>query len=321
LPTLTLLAEQARARLMEVQGLLNVRTNILDGAPEAILDLDTAQMAALGLDTQGVASIIRSRLEGSVAGTMKRDGEDTDLRVRVDYGEESLEVLRTMLIATPSGAVVPLQNIATFRVERGPREVVRRHQQRVARVMADLAPDVRLSEAIARADEALRPMHLPGGYLLDYTGEEQQRAEAFSRLRFALLLSILLVYMVMASIFESFAQPLLILLTIPLAGVGVVAGLMATGQTLNLMALIGVVMLGGIVVNNAIVLLDCVNQVRASHPGVSSRETLIAGCQRRLRPVLMTTLTTLLGLTPLALGQSARAPSCASRWRWRCWAG
>ncbi|MBX3728420.1 MAG: efflux RND transporter permease subunit [Candidatus Sumerlaeia bacterium] len=299
---LTQLAEEAQRRFQATPGLRNVRTNILEGAPEARIALDRVQLARLGLDVQSVATTIRQRLEGEVAGQIKREAGDIDLRVEVDYGEETLDTLRGIVLKTATGAIVPLGNIAEITVERGPREIVRRRQTRAARVMADLDDGVRLSEAITRAQTSLETMRLPGGYVSSFTGEEQQRAEAFERLGFALALSILLVYMVMASIFESFLQPLLIMATIPLAGVGVVAAFLASNQTLNIMGLIGVVMLGGIVVNNAIVLLDCVNQVRASSPDLPPRDSLVLGCQRRLRPVLMTTLTTLLGLLPLALG-------------------
>ncbi len=301
LESLTALAAQAQARLLQVPGILNVRTNILEGAPEVRIVPDRRQMSQLGLDVQSVADTLRRRIEGANAGRIKRDSGDIDIVVEVDYGEETLETLRQITIRTQTGAIVPLRTIAEFEVERGPREIVRRHQERTAQVMADLAEDVELSEGIARARAALEPMRLPTGYVLRYTGAEQERAESYSRLGFALALSILLVYMVMASIFESLLQPFLIMLTIPMAGIGVVGAFVLTGQSVNVMALIGVVMLGGIVVNNAIVLLDCVNRTRADS-GLGDRETLLIGCNRRVRPVLMTTATTLLGILPLALG-------------------
>jgi HAE1 family hydrophobic/amphiphilic exporter-1 len=305
LEVLTLLAAEIQARLQMQPGLLNVRTNILEGSPEVLVNLDKVQLGRLGFDIQSVANTIRRRIEGEDAGLIKRDTGDVDIRVQVDYGREDLEVLGDIVLRSPTGALVPLRTVADFRIERGPREIVRRHQERVARVMADLE-GVKLSDAIAESRERLESLRLPGGYMLRFTGEEEQRAEAFEKLQFALILSIILVYMVMASIFESFLQPLLIMITIPMAAVGVVGAFLLTGQTLNVMALIGVIMLGGIVVNNAIVLLDCVNQVRrdAAEAGeeISSRDSLLIGCERRLRPVLMTTATTLLGLLPLALG-------------------
>ncbi len=305
LEVLTLLASEIQARLQDQPGLLNVRTNILEGSPEVHVTLDKVQLGRLGFDIQSVANTIRRRIEGEDAGQIKHDTGDVDIRVRVDYGREDLDVLGGIVLRSPGGALVPLRSVADFRIERGPREIVRRHQERVARVMADLQ-GVKLSDAIAEASSRIESLRMPAGYMLRFTGEEEQRAEAFERLQFALLLSIVLVYMVMASIFESFLQPLLIMVTIPLAAVGIVAAFLATDQTINVMALIGVIMLGGIVVNNAIVLLDCVNQVRrdAESAGqeLSARDSLLIGCERRLRPVFMTTATTVLGLLPLAMG-------------------
>lgn len=302
LPALTALAGQVQARIAQTNGFANVRTNILEGSPEVRIAVDRVRLAQLGLDVQTLADTLRRRIEGETSGRIRRESGDIDLVVEVDYGEESLQTLRDIVIRTPGGAIVPLRSIADFEVERGPREVVRRHQERVARVMADMEPGVRLSDGIARARASLESMRMPTGYTLRFTGAEAERADAFGKLAMALGLSILLVYMVMASIFESFLQPLLIMLTIPLAGIGVVGGFLATGTSLNVMAVIGIVMLGGIVVNNAIVLLDCVNQVRAEQEETDAIDTLLIGCARRLRPVLMTTATTLLGLLPLALG-------------------
>ncbi len=309
LDVLTRMATDASARLKQVPGLLNVRTNILDGAPEVLLKFDKPQLARYGLDVNGVAGILRQRLDGEIATQIRRESGDVDLRVEVDYGAESLDTLRNITFKSSTGALVRLASIADLEMVRAPREIVRKRQERVAYVLADLDKGVRLSEGITRAQAALQGMVVPARYSFQFTGEEQQRAEAFGNLTFALLLSICLVYMVMASIFESFLQPLLIMATIPLAGIGVVAGLLLTNQTLNVMSIIGIVMLGGIVVNNAIVLLDCVNQVRdeaSKNPGpegpLSSDHSLIIGCNQRLRPVFMTTATTLLGLLPMAMG-------------------
>ncbi|CAN5453454.1 efflux RND transporter permease subunit [soil metagenome] len=304
--TLTRMATQVRDRIEPLPALLNVRTNILDGAPEVLLKLDRTQLARYGLDVNAVATILRQRIDGEVATQIKREAGDVDLRVQVAYGREDLETLRNITFKTSAGAIVRLASIADFNVVRGPREIVRRKQERVAYVMADLAPGIKLSQAITQAQGAIRDVETPGRYAIRFTGEEEQRRESFVDLKFAFILSIALVYMVMASIFESFLQPFLILTSIPLAGIGVVISLLVTHQTINVMSIIGIVLLGGIVVNNAIVLLDCVNQVRdaAKSEGASltERETLILGCNRRLRPVIMTTGTTLLGVLPMALG-------------------
>ncbi|MCC5876622.1 MAG: efflux RND transporter permease subunit [Candidatus Sumerlaeia bacterium] len=307
LETLTILAGEASRRLSLVDGLVNVRTNLLEGAPEILLRLDRTQLARHGLDVNSVANTLRRRIDGELATQVRREAGEMDIRVRMKYEEESLETVRNITFRSPSGALVRLDAIAEFEVVRGPREIARRRQERVARVLADLDSEVRLSQAIELAQEAMAGLSIPARYTVSFTGEEEQRRAAFGDLAFALILSIALVYMVMASIFESFIQPFLILFTIPLAGVGVVVGLVMAGQTLNVMSIIGIVMLGGIVVNNAIVLLDCVNQVRgdvrsAEDDKLTDEDTLIIGCTRRFRPVLMTTATTLLGLLPMALG-------------------
>ncbi len=306
LTTLKGLAEEAQRRLSSLPELRNVRTNILEGAPEVMIRLDKAQLSRLGLDVSGVGGILRQRIEGEVASQITQEAGDVDLRVQVDYGRESLDTLRNILIKSSTGALIRLEAVAEFEIVRAPREIVRRGQERVAFVLADLAPGLRLSEGIAAAQASVDDLPLPPRYLLRFTGEEEQRRDAFGDLAFALLLSIALVYMVMASIFESFIQPLLIMLTIPLAGLGVVAALLSTGQTFNVMSIIGIVMLGGIVVNNAIVLLDCVNQVRSSAReagvGIDPTDSLVLGCNRRFRPVLMTTTTTVFGLLPMAIG-------------------
>lgn len=303
LDVLTRLAEETKARLSEAPELLNVRTNILQGSPEVRMQLDKVQLARYGLNVNSVAETLRQRIDGEVATQIRQESGDVDLRVEVDYGEESIEMLEGITLKSSSGALVRLGAVSTIDIVRGPREIVREGQRRVAYAMADLPEGVKLSDAIAASQEALASMTIPRRYDIKFTGEEEQRRQAFGDLQFALILSIALVYMVMASIFESFIQPFLILLTIPLAGIGIVGALLLTGQTFSVMSIIGVIMLGGIVVNNAIVLLDCVNQVRGEASAqLGERDTLVIGCHRRLRPVLMTTATTMLGLTPMALG-------------------
>lgn len=307
LEILTALASETERRLSQLPELINVRTNLLEGTPELLVRLDKTQLARHGLDVNSVASTLRRRIEGERATEIRQEAGEMDIRARMHYESETVDTVRNITFRAPTGALVRLEALAGFEVVRGPREIARRRQERIARVFADLDGDIRLSQGIAVAQEALETLNVPPRYSIAFTGEEEQRSAAFGDLAFALILSIALVYMVMASIFESFLQPFLIMFTIPLAGVGVVGGLVLTGQTLNVMSIIGIVMLGGIVVNNAIVLLYCVNQVRsdaerAEDLALSDDETLIIGCTRRLRPVLMTTATTLLALLPMAIG-------------------
>jgi len=299
---LSRLAAEVQQRIDNISIISNVRTNILEGTPEIRLNLREDFLATTGFTPSQLSSSLRDQIDGIQAGEIRNlDGEDLEILVEVDYPRESMDILNSLTVRAPDGVVYPLRSLAEFELVSGPREIIRRQQRRVAQVSADLE-DVRFSEALAAVQENLSSLRLPTGYRISYTGEETERSEAFSKLRFTLLLSILLVYMVMASIFESFLQPFLIMATIPLAGVGVIAAFFLTDQSINVMGLIGVVMLGGIVVNNAIVLLDYVNQVRKDQPDLNPRESLVVGCRARLRPVLITTFTTILGLVPMAIG-------------------
>lgn len=299
---LSRLAAEIQKRIETISIISNVRTNILEGTPEIRLNLREDFLATTGFTPSQLSNSLRDQIDGIQAGEIRNlDGEDLEILVEVDYPRESMEILNSLTVRAPDGVVYPLRSLAEFELVSGPREIIRRQQRRVAQVSADLE-DVRFSEALSAVQENLSTLRLPTGYRISYTGEESERSEAFSKLRFTLLLSILLVYMVMASIFESFLQPFLIMATIPLAGVGVIVAFFLTDQSINVMGLIGVVMLGGIVVNNAIVLLDYVNQVRKDQPQLNPHESLVVGCRARLRPVLITTFTTILGLVPMAIG-------------------
>ncbi len=210
-----------------------------------------------------------------------------------------------MRLLSPKGHETTLGDLAIFTEAKGHQEIVRRGQKRLARVSANIR-EGKLSDAVEAVTLAMEEIDLPQGYRMSLSGEEEQRVKSFQLLIFAFILAFVLVYMVLASTLESLIQPLTIMFTVPLAFIGVVAAFLLTGETLNLLAMIGVVMLVGIVVNNAIVFLDYVNRLRAD--GTDVREALLLAGQRRLRPIFMTTLTTVLALFPLALGlgQGAR---------------
>jgi HAE1 family hydrophobic/amphiphilic exporter-1 len=293
-------ANLTRSALEDLPQIHNVSTNVQEGPPEVRLKLDEVLLASLGFTVEGVVETLRSRLSSDTLATF--ESPEGDLDVRLDsrqFREEGLAKLGAMRLRSPSGREIALGDLADFEFARGSQEIVRRRQKRVARVMAHIR-EGKLSGAVEAVRAKLDEIVLPSGYRVRLSGEEEQRVESFKMLRFAFILALILVYMVLASILESLIQPLTILLTVPLAMIGVVAAFLLTGETLNMLAYIGIVMLVGIVVNNAIVLLDYVNQLRARGAG-TTKALLLAG-QRRLRPILMTTLTTILALTPLALG-------------------
>ncbi|MCA1747337.1 MAG: efflux RND transporter permease subunit, partial [Bacteroidales bacterium] len=190
--------------------------------------------------------------------------------------------------------------LAEIRLGTAPREILHNNQQRIVKITADLGQDIPLDQMAVRIDQALSVIDFPVEYSYMITGEEAMRKEATGNLMFALLLSLILVYMVLAAQFENLLHPFTILLTVPMAVVGAVAIFFIMGQPLNIMAIIGIIMLVGIAVNDSIILVDSINQFRRE--GLALKASVVAAGQRRIRPIIMTTLTTILALLPLTFG-------------------
>ncbi|MBS4008709.1 MAG: efflux RND transporter permease subunit, partial [Clostridium sp.] len=221
---------------------------------------------------------------------------------------ENIADLQSLEVFAPNGMRVPLGEVAEFSQALGAVSIARNDQVRSANVTAQLSGRS-LGPVVADINRELAQLSLPSGYSVEFVGEQQQMAESFASLGMALLLAILLVYMIMAAQFESLLHPFIIMFALPPTFVGVVLSLALTGRTLNVPAFIGVIMLAGIVVNNAIVLVDYINKLRER--GNSCREAILLAGPVRLRPILMTTLTTVLGMLPMALGQGAGAETQA----------
>ena len=296
---LRMATERTQEVLDSLKCLYNVRTNLSQGSPQVVLRPHAVLLASLGFDVQTLADAIRVRLTGDDVTTYKSERGDMNIRVASQQLEsKGLSYLSGLRLRSRTGQEVTLADIGRLEIIRGPREIIRRDQKRIARVTADIRSG-KLSDAVAEVKRALAGVPTPG-CTVQFSGEEEQRRESFRRLGFAFLLAAILVYMTIAATLESLVHPFTIMLSMPLAAIGVVGGLVVFRETLNLMAYIGIVMLAGIVVNNAIVMLVCVNQLRAE--GMDVRTALITACERRLRPILMTTLTTILGLAPMTLG-------------------
>jgi HAE1 family hydrophobic/amphiphilic exporter-1 len=256
-----------------------------------------------------VGNTISSSILGTVA-TIYREGGD-EYNIRVQLSEEartSKEDLENILIMTPAGKQVPLRSLADISYSTAPREINREDQERVATLTLDVSGRD-LSSVTRDVEAVLGGVTVPNDTRLEISGTAKEQQESFMYLGLAALVAILLTYMVMASQFESLVDPFIIIFTIPLALVGVALGLVLTGTNLNVMSLIGVVMLVGIIVNNGIVLVDYMNQLRRR--GMSLFEAVEKAGLIRLRPVLMTALTTILGLFPLALGLGESGESWA----------
>lgn len=301
LETLAEIAQSVKNEMGRLPEVANIRTTILDGNPEVHMIPDRILMNEYDLDQQQLISIVSSQLKGVVATSLQDVDQTKDIRVQLGDGEMNLPELLDTLIPAGNGRAVTLGNLVEVKIEPGPREILHRNQERIARVLADVGEGQILSDAIIAVRSRIGSMQLPDNYYIRFGGEEERRQESFERLAFALILALVLVYMVMASLFESLLHPFVIMFSMPLAAIGVIWGFYLSGQTLNLMGYIGVIMLVGIAVNNAIVLIDYVNYLRRDL-GMEMYEALVdAGC-RRLRPILMTTLTTVLALFPMALG-------------------
>lgn len=293
-------AGAVRERLAGIPGLVDVQSSAEMGNPEIQVRFQRDQLVRLGLDLSQVAETVRSKVQGAVATRFLQADREIDIRVRsVEVGTASVADLRELIVTQRNGVAIPLSAVADVQVSQGPTEVRRIGQKRAAvisgslagRDMATVASDVR---------KTLASLPLPAGVTASLSGQEEEMARSLRSLLLAMGLAIFLVYLVMASQFESLLHPFVILFTLPLGAIGAVGALALTGRSVDIVAMIGLVMLAGIVVNNAIVLIDAVNQLRRE--GMARTEALIQAGLTRLRPILMTTATTVLGLIPMALG-------------------
>ncbi len=286
---------------MEASGrFADVKSSMEHGHPEIQIVFDRERAAALGLAVHDVADRVVNKVRGEVATRFSWRDRKIDVLVRArEADRSSVEQIRRLIVNPESVRPVPLDAIAEVREEIGPSQIRRVGQQRVGLVTANLRTGD-LGAASAEIDSLILGLVLPAGVTIRQGGQSREMAGSFRSLLFALGLAVFLVYLVMASQFESLLHPLVIFFSIPLAAIGAVFALWLTGSTLSVVVFIGLILLAGIVVNNAIVLIDLVNTLRRQ--GTPRREALIEAGRLRLRPILMTTLTTVLGLLPLAIG-------------------
>jgi HAE1 family hydrophobic/amphiphilic exporter-1 len=306
------LANEVKEKIASLPELTNVETSFQAGRPEINIEIDKAQASRYGLRADTIGTQIKNVLSGSELGEMEDGGEYVKIMLR--NPKVSVNRLNEIVLNGASGLRLPLGDVARLVKTESPREIIRRNQTRVAEVRAQLFGDVSFDQVMARVRAKIKDTALLEGYGMTLAGEEILRRESFKNLKFALLLAIILVYMVMAAQFESLIHPLIVLLTIPLAGVGSVAFLLILGIPFNLMSIIGLIMLTGIAVNNAIILVDLINQSRRAGMGLD--EAIVYAGRMRIRPILMTSLTTILALLPMLIGigegASLRAPMAAA---------
>ena len=278
-------------------GLYNITTSLDQGTPEVEVAVDRFKTSYYSVSVDNVINQIKSYLSGASAGIIEKNGEMKDITIKL--GDLSLHQLEDLLI-TAGTVKVPLSSLSIVKKVISPREITRHDQSRTSYIYAMVNKSKPFDKVINEARESLKSVSLPANYRIEITGEELMRKESMSNLTFALILSIILVFMVLAAEFESIIQPFVILLTIPLAAVGTILTFFLLGKTLNMMAYIGIIMLGGIAVSNAIILIDRINQLRLA--GLNKKDSIITAGSQRIRPILMTSLTTIFALIPLTIG-------------------
>ena len=303
-------AEMVRKALEELPEVRDVASTAEPGSPEILVELNRERAAALGVTAEEVGSALRTKIRGDVVGEFREGEERIDIRLRAGERFRALASgVQALRIILPGGTTVPVSAVAEVVTGRGPAAIYRYSGARVAEITA--LPTTRdLGGALSAVTDSLSQLILPPGARLELAGQNEEMAVSFNSLWLAMALATFLVYVVMASQFESLIHPFVILMAVPLGIVGVVAGLVVTSNSISVLVLIGAIMLAGIVVNNAIVLVDAVNRRRRE--GQEIDVALVGAGRERLRPILMTTATTVLALFPMALGLGAgdelRAP-------------
>jgi HAE1 family hydrophobic/amphiphilic exporter-1 len=293
-------ADAIKTQMLANGRFADIKSTIEAGNPEIQIVFDQERAAQLGLQVRDIADRVVASVRGELATRYKWRDKKIDVLVRsVDTRQASLEEVRNLIVNPGSERPVPLIAVADVRLATGPAEIRRSAQERVAIISADLAYGD-LGGAKADLHKIVDSVEIPAGLATRVAGQAEEFEEAKTSLIFAFSLAIFLVYLVMASQFESLLHPFVIMFTIPLAVIGAIWALFITGTSVSVIAALGMIMLAGIVTNNAIVLLDAVNQARAR--GMDKVTALVVAGRTRLRPILITKVTTILGLLPMALG-------------------
>ncbi|MDN5216327.1 efflux RND transporter permease subunit [Fulvivirgaceae bacterium BMA12] len=285
------------SRMQDNVYLHNVKSSLDEQVPQIEIKVDKYLAGFHNISTESITNQVKDQLSGKDAGKLEKAGETQNISIKIP------EIPLTQLdnITLKNGDKdLRIDEVAKIETVLSPNTINRRNQNRVATVSAQINDALPYDQIVSKLENDLETIPLPADYKISVIGEELKRRESVKNLRFALLLSIILVYMVLASQFESLVHPFTILLTIPLAAVGAVATFFVIGQPLNIMAYIGIIMLTGIAVNDSIILVDAINQFKRQ--GSPVKDAIIAAGQQRIRPIIMTSLTTILALLPLTFG-------------------
>ncbi len=310
------LVKKIKQGLRDIPGVHTVQDDMGEPSPETKLNIEKRRAALYGISALDISLTAKAAIEGVVATQYREKGREIDVRVQLaERDRDDISNLRNLLIYSQVlDALIPLKEVAEIERGYGPSEIRRLNQERTTIVTADIAKEADTKLVFAQIQQLLTGMEVPEDFQVVISGKVREVKENFAQMIFAFILSILLVYMIMASQFESFVQPFIIMFTVPLAFIGVVSALFISGTSLNVISLLGVVLLAGIVVNNGIVLIEYINQERKN--GVDLVKAAVEAAKVRTRPILMSASTTIVGLLPLALGlgegAELRAPMAVS---------
>jgi len=296
------LSKTVTGGMEKIEGVYDLGTTLKKGRPELQITINRSRASQLGLTVGQTASALQMAVQGKVATVLRQGGEEVDIRVSLDQRTRgNIREIENIVLPSPPGALTRLNDIAEIKPTQGPIRLNRENQKRVVSLSASLGGR-HLSSVLADIRNKVRKINFPEGYFVEYGGQAEKMRETFLSLFKIVILAVLLVFMVIAAEFESFRQTFIIMFTVPLALIGVILALIITGKTLSLPSGMGVVILVGIIVNNAIVMIDYINQLRRK--GMEKLEAIIQGAATRLRPVLMTSSTTILGMIPMALSHA-----------------
>ncbi len=304
------LTKRVQGDLGEIEGVYGIKNNLSEPSPETKIYIDKDKASLYGLSVVDIAQTAQIALKGFIPTKFKEGGREYDIRVRLRKEDrDDFNKLSRIQLQSPLGMSIPLSSVASFGMGKGPSEIKRLNQERVVTIYGNIYKRPQ-KDVIADVNDMIAKLEIPKDYTVKLTGESEAMKASFQSLQFALIAAVLLVYMIMAAIFESLWQPFVILFTIPLSLIGVAWALLITRTSISAYVLMGMGILCGIVVNNAIVLIDCINLFHSRGMGV--REAVVNASAVRLRPILMTAITTVLGLLPMAFlggkGAELRAP-------------
>jgi HAE1 family hydrophobic/amphiphilic exporter-1 len=292
-------------RLGEIHGLTDTKIRMREGRPEMGIKIDKKKAAAFGLTVSDVATMIHAQMRGLRATLFHSEAQEVETIARIDEKyRRTFKDLHKLILTTPDGRRIFLDQIADFEYGLGPSEIWRKDKNRMVQVSGNVGR-IPLSKMAATIKEKLKDLKLPEGYFYRFGGKYERMISTNRQFKMVIWLVLALVFIVLASLFESYTQPFIIMMAVPLALIGAVFALFLTHNPISMGVLIGMMMLAGIVVNNSIIMIDHINQLRRK--GTHWLKSVLIGCQDRLRPILMTTSTTVLGLLPMALDKSEGA--------------